>query len=40
MSVTIIEKYKDRFLLYIDARAIVTRLEIEEVIPDTVSHKI
>ena len=40
MSVTIIEKYKDRFLSYIDACAIVTRLEIEEVIPDTVSHKI
>ena len=36
----IIEKYKDRLLSYIDARAIVTRLEIEEVIPDTVSHKI
>ena len=40
MSATIIEKYKDRFLSYIDARAIVTRLEIDEVIPDTVSHKI
>ena len=36
----IIEKYKDRFLSYIDARAIVTRLYIEKVIPDTVSHKI
>ena len=36
----IIEKYKDKFLSYIDARAIATRLEIEEVIPDTVSHKI
>ena len=36
----IIEKYKDRFLSHIDACAIGTRLEIEEVIPDTVSHKI
>ena len=36
----IIEKYKDKFLSYIDALAIVTRLEIEEVIPDTLSHKI
>ena len=35
----IIEKYKDRFLSCIDC-AIVTRLEIEKVIPDTVSHKI
>ena len=34
------KKYKDRFLSCIDARAIVTRLEIEEVIPDTVSYKI
>ena len=36
----VIEKYKDRCLSYIDACAIVTRLEIEKVIPDTVSHKI
>ena len=36
----IIETYKDRCLSYIDARAIVTRLFIGKVIPDTVSHKI
>ena len=34
------ENYKDICLSYIDASAIVTRLEIEKVIPDTVSHKI
>ena len=37
---TIIEKYKDRFLSYIDACAIATRLKVEGVIPDTVSHAI
>ena len=36
----IIEKYKDRFLVCIDARAIARRLEIEEVIPNRVSFKI
>ena len=36
----IIEKYKDRFLAYIDACAIARKLEIEKVIPDTVSHEI
>ena len=36
----IIEKYKDRFLSYIDAHAIATRLKIEGVIPDTMSHEI
>ena len=36
----IIEKYKDRFLSCIDARAIVTRLEIKEVIPNRLSFKI
>ena len=36
----IIEKYKDRFLAYIDACAVAKKLEIEKVIPDTVSHKI
>ena len=39
-SGAIIETYKNGFLSCIDARAIVTRLEIEEVIPDTVSHQI
>ena len=39
-SGAIIKKYKDKFLSCIDARAIVTRLETEEVIPDTVSYKI
>ena len=34
------ENYKDICLSCIDASAIVTRLEIEKVIPDTVSHKI
>ena len=36
----IIETYKDGFLSCIDARAIARKLEIEKVIPDTVSHKI
>ena len=36
----IIEKYKDRFLGCIDARAIARKLEIEEVIPNRVSYKI
>ena len=36
----IIEKYKDRFLACIDARAIARKLEIEEVIPNRVSFKI
>ena len=39
-SSAIVEKYKDRFLSCIDAHAIVSRLSIEEVIPDTVSYKI
>ena len=36
----IIEKYKDRFLTCIDARAIAKKLEIEEVIPNRLSFKI
>ena len=36
----IIEKYKDRFLACIDARAIARKLEIEEVIPNRVYFKI
>ena len=37
---TIIEMFKEGFLACIDARAIVRKLEIAKVIPDTVSHKI
>ena len=36
----IVEKYKDKFLSYVDARAIARKLEIENVIPMNVSHKI
>ena len=36
----IIEKYKDRFLSYIDACAIAKKLEIEKVIPKRLSFKI
>ena len=36
----IIEKYKDRFLACIDARAIAKKLEIKEVIPNRLSFKI
>ena len=36
----IIKKYKDRFLVCIDARAIARKLEIAEVIPNRVSFKI
>ena len=39
-SGAIIEKYKDRFLACIDARAIARKLEIAEVIPNRVSFKI
>ena len=36
----IVEKYKDQFLLYVDAHAIARKLEIKNVIPNRVSHKI
>ena len=36
----IIEKYKDRFLACIDARAIARRLEMKEVIPNRLSFRI
>ena len=40
MSHDIMNKYKDRFLKYVDSHAIVARLQIDEVIPSRLAHAI